>query len=273
MALIRRNPLLAGFNTDLGLSPGVIAAQKHRAFVAANRPAPAAVAAAAVKAAAPTPAQVATAHREKARPAQVLKPRIENYGDQATLSQQAKAEAQDRLTVAAMEYEVMYGGGQGAQTLPTGPTGSGYGDNYQPEGIPLMNPTAKARAAFITWLRDSSPEAYRFAMERAYSNGLSDTAPASTGFDWKKFLDAATAATTAVFQTKAQKDMLKVNIERAKAGLPPMDTSFAAPVIRTQFDVSPEIAAQLQQTAQAATMNVALVAGAGLLAFMLLRRR
>lgn len=270
MTLIRRNPLLAGFGA--GAAP---------AFVFRATPKPTTTGpglspgnSAAAKAAAPTPAQVAATHRQQAQRAQNFVAPKENYADQATLSREARAAAQDRLTTAAMEYETIYGGG-GGTVMPTAAAGSGsvVVPPYSTEEMPTMNATAKARAAFITWLRDTNPEGYRFAMQQANANAsLADTS-ASTGFDWQKFIEAATAATTAVFQTKAQKDMLKVNIERAKAGLPPMDTSFAAPVIRTQFDVSPEVAAQLQQSAQAGMMNIALIGGIGLVAFMLLRKR
>lgn len=285
----RRNPLLGGFGAAGAASPAfhspaVIRRQMAQAQARAAQAAP------------PPPkvsaAQAAAAHRDAARPHQLTKPRVERFGQQAGLSQEARAAAQDRLTTAALEYEMMYGGGgagmeqsmaaqvaQGevspmeAAAMITGSGGAGVTSETAREVMPEMNATAKARAAFITWLRDTNPEAYQAAMKRASSgSSLGDTAPASTGFDWKKFIDAATAATTAVFQTKAQRDMLKVNIERAKAGLPPMDTSFAAPVIRTQFDVSPEVAQSLQQSAQAGMMNIALIGGAALIAFMLLRR-
>lgn len=137
-----------------------------------------------------------------------------------------------------------------------------------------MTPQAKARAAFITWLREANPAAYEHAMQAATSGGLGETpAVAAPKFNWQSFIDAAGAAATALFQTKAQRDMLKVNIERAKAGLPPMDTSFAAPVIRTQFDVSPEIAAQLQAQASSAVQNILLFGGGALVIFLLARRR
>lgn len=281
MLFNRRNPLLGGF--------GAAAAAFARPKAPVTAP-PKVI----IERAAPreNAAQAAAAHRDAARPHQMTKPRIERFGDQATLSREARAAAQDRLTAAALEYEMMYGGGgagmsqtmaaqsaltesspvQAAQMV-TGSGGAGITNDSASEVLPNMNATAKARAAFITWLRDTNPETYRAAMQRASSGAsLGDTASATTGFDWKKFLDAATAATTAVFQTKAQKDMLKINIERAKAGLPPMDTSFAAPVIRTQFDVSPEVAQSLQQSAQTGIMNIALIGGAALIAIMLLRR-
>lgn len=278
----RRNPLLGGF--------GAAAAP---AFVRRpTPPKPPTVIISAPAAAKASNAQAAAAHRDAARPHQLTKPRVERFGQQAGLSQEARAAAQDRLTTAALEYEMMYGGGgagmeqsmaaqvaQGevspmeAAAMITGSGGAGVTSETAREVMPEMNATAKARAAFITWLRDTNPEAYQAAMKRASSgSSLGDTAPATTGFSWQKFIDAAAAATTAVFQTKAQRDMLKVNIERAKSGLPPMDTSFAAPVIRTQFDVSPEVAQSLQQSAQTGIMNIALIGGAALIAIMLLRR-
>lgn len=271
----RRSPLLGGLGA--AAAPAYYRRPAKPAVKIQSQPPP-------PKAAAPTAAQKAASFRETARKAQMLKPRVERFGDQATLSREARAAAQDRLTQAALEYEMLWGGGsstimptapEGSQISPTGiaPAG-GAGAASTSEVMPEMNKTAKARAAFITWLRDSNPEAYQAAMTAATANSvLSDIAPTtSTGFDWKRFVDAATAAATAVFTTKAQKDMLKVNIERAKAGLPPVDTSFAAPVIRTQFDVSPEVAQSLQQSAQAGFQNVALIGGAALLAFLLLRK-
>lgn len=253
------NPLLDGFNTGLAGSASKKAKRAAKAAKAAAKAAPPPPAAAKAAPPALSPAQ---AHRAKAQAFQASRAEIpESFAQEAVLSAEARAAAQDRFTQAAAEYAATWGAAGGPVITD--------------EDSANMNATAKARAAFITWLRNTNPEAYASAMRQATSPqtlGATDPATASTGFDWKKFVEAATAATTAVFQTRAQKDMLKINIERAKAGLPPMDTSFAAPVIRTQFDVTPEIAQSLQQSAQAGMMNIALFGGAALVAFMLLRR-
>jgi hypothetical protein len=136
----------------------------------------------------------------------------------------------------------------------------------------MKSPKAKARAAFITWLRENFPQQYQRAMRKAHEGppGMGDEN--GGGFNWQKFIDAAAATAQAVFTGKAQRDMLSINIERAKAGLPPVDTSFAAPVVRTQIDVSPEIAERLERQAQAGMGTIALVAGAALLGLFLITR-
>lgn len=154
--------------------------------------------------------------------------------------------------------------------------GPGDGDASQVE-YANMSPTAKARAAFMTFMREKFPTEYSKALQAATAapgiGSQQSAGGALSNFDWSKFIDAAAATTTAIFQTKAQRDLLKVNIERARAGLPPIDTSFAAPQIRTQIDISPEIAARLEQQAGGIMGNFAVVAGVGLFALYMIMRR
>ena len=52
-------------------------------------------------------------------------------------------------------------------------------------------------------------------------------------------------AGTAYLTLENQKDILALNIERAKMGQPPLDAATTAPIIRTQVDIDPELAKSL----------------------------
>ena len=133
------------------------------------------------------------------------------------------------------------------------------------------------RVQFAAWLKEKMPDVFAVAEEAAInqsqrlkaiqagvgSNGqlggfmdffsapietvkeattATTTAVKST---WEKLLDGAIAGGTAYLTYQNQKDMLALNIERAKAGLPPVDSATTAPVIRTQVDLDPQLAQDL----------------------------
>lgn len=133
------------------------------------------------------------------------------------------------------------------------------------------------RVQFAAWLKDKMPDVFAVAEEAAINQsqrlkamqagvyggaqlgGFMDffTAPIETVKEattatttavkstWEKLLDGAIAGGTAYLTYQNQKDMLALNIERAKAGLPPVDSATTAPVIRTQVDLDPQLAQDL----------------------------
>lgn len=126
------------------------------------------------------------------------------------------------------------------------------------------------RVQFADWLKRTMPEVFEQAVAQADAQaelvaakqaGIFDTglgqwedytdpwaAPTTTTETrswWEKFTDAIIPIGTSILTLKNQKDMLALNIERAKAGLPPLDPGMTAPVIRTQIDIDPELARRL----------------------------
>jgi hypothetical protein len=133
---------------------------------------------------------------------------------------------------------------------------------------------ANPRVQFAAWLQDKMPDVFAVAEQAAMNQserlkamqagvyggaqlgGFMDffTAPVETIKEattatvtavkstWEKLLDGAIAGGTAYLTYQNQKDMLALNIERAKAGLPPVDSATTAPVIRTVVDLDPTLA-------------------------------
>lgn len=79
---------------------------------------------------------------------------------------------------------------------------------------------------------------------------------------WEKALSAAAGIGESYFQYKAQKDVLKIQQQRAEQGLPPISTEAYAPTIRHSVDIPPEF----KQAAMGTGTLVAL--GLGALAIM-----
>lgn len=159
------------------------------------------------------------------------------------------------------------------------------------EEIPMDTKT-KARAQFLTWLKESDPEAFEQILQKMGmdTNGnqvsLGDIPPINYGLYgmgqtdgedtrtwWQKLADTVTSLGTAVIGYKTQKNILETNLQRAEQGLPPLDMSEGAPVVKTQVDISPEIMAKLQESAAAGMQNILLFGGIALAAFFLLGGR
>lgn len=91
---------------------------------------------------------------------------------------------------------------------------------------------------------------------------------------WQKFLDGAIGAGTAYLSLKNQKDILALNIERAKIGQPPLDAAATAPVIRTQVEIAPETARNLVAGIGAGiNQNLLIIGGVALVALFLIMRK
>lgn len=91
---------------------------------------------------------------------------------------------------------------------------------------------------------------------------------------WQKFLDGAITAGTTYLSLKAQKDILELNIERAKMGQPPVDSMVAAPVVRTQVEIDPTLARDLASNVGAGiNRNMLMLGGLALVAMFLFMRK
>jgi hypothetical protein len=72
--------------------------------------------------------------------------------------------------------------------------------------------------------------------------------------------------------TKAQLDLIKVNLSRAQAGQPPLDASGKA-IASVPGTLPTDAAGKLLPVSMGAAMPLLLIGGLGLLAFLFLRRR
>lgn len=136
---------------------------------------------------------------------------------------------------------------------------------------------ALARVQFADWLKKTHPEIFKRAVKIAESgNQLGLMGPPANGGGngfWSKFSKAAAGLGTTYLALKNQRDMMKLNLERARQGQPPIDPATAAPVVRTQVDVSPELTERLVAGAGRGLNTTLLFAGAAVLLVVLMMGR
>lgn len=137
---------------------------------------------------------------------------------------------------------------------------------------------SEARLQFADWLKTNHPALFRQAIqiaekETAPASGLGTGDTKSGGSFWNKFAQAAAGLGTTYLALKNQSDAMKINLQRAQAGQPPIDVATSAPVVRTQVDLSPELTNRLVSTAGEGINKTLLMAGAGIAAFLFMRKR
>lgn len=133
---------------------------------------------------------------------------------------------------------------------------------------------AQARIQFADWLQRTHPGIFRKAIEVASnaSETLAGLGQEPEKSFWQKFTEAAAGLGTTYLTLKNQRDAMKINLERARAGQPPIDIATTAPVIRTQVDVSPELQQRLISTAGEGLNKILLWGGIALVGFMVFKR-
>ena len=113
----------------------------------------------------------------------------------------------------------------------------------------------QARLQFMAWVKDNYPELYLRAQNTARKEGSEPSAQLAglgEGF-WEKFSSTVTGLGTTYLTLKNQRDAMKLNMQRAEQGLPPVDAGVTAPVIRTQIDLPPDV---INRISSEAGMNV-----------------
>jgi hypothetical protein len=145
--------------------------------------------------------------------------------------------------------------------------------------VTMPNLTGKtlARAQFMQWLKDTYPDIFTMAVNKAEDwkaavaartgnpaalsglRGLGQetpyTASGETATDgttttwWQTFVDTLPQLGTAYLAYKGQQNVLQTNIQRAQMGLPPIDPATGAPVVQTSLNLSPQLMARLQSGA------------------------
>lgn len=139
--------------------------------------------------------------------------------------------------------------------------------------------SAKSKLQFLTWLKNRHPEVYESAILKADSSTLGEAQDTSNQNDtpwWQKAVTGVIAAGSTYLNLKAQRDALKMNLQRAEQGLPPVDTSeiTQAPTVRTQVDLPPEIITKVTESA-GQNVNKMLMVGGGiaLLAILVMSKK
>lgn len=130
--------------------------------------------------------------------------------------------------------------------------------------------SAQSRIDFAKWLKSEHPDIFTRAVSAAAQSELSGLGE-TEGF-WSKFTKAAAGLGTTYLALKNQRDAMKINLERAQQGQPPIDVATSAPVVRTQVDLSPELTQRLVSTAGEGINKTLLLAGAGVVAFLLFKK-
>jgi len=138
----------------------------------------------------------------------------------------------------------------------------------------MNNAQARARVQFADWLKQEHPMLFQRAIAEASKSTLGqETTQQPTKSFWQKFTEAAAGLGTTYLSIKNQQDMMKLNMQRAQQGLPPIDAATAAPVVRTQVDVSPQLAQKLVDTAGEGINKTLLLAGVAIAAGLFLMNR
>jgi hypothetical protein len=164
------------------------------------------------------------------------------------------------------------------------------------------------RQKFLDWLQQDNPELFTAVtgtaieqqqkqlatlplpqvpgMPKATVAGLLALSQAATGTAptpaaqqpsiWDNIVSAAGQIIPAVVQAKAQQDLYKIQLERAKQGQPPLKTEEIAPVIKTQVGLEPETRAAVVTAAGEGFTKLAIplgiAAAVGLMMVMKKRR-
>lgn len=138
----------------------------------------------------------------------------------------------------------------------------------------------QSKKAFFAWLAQRHPELLRAAIRQAKREGAiepfgfgvgqteteAEKPAGETEKAWyERLLDTVTETAGKIlpvyYQSKAQRELIELNLERAKQGLPPIESTQVAPTIRTQVGIDP------------AVMNMLVFGGLGLAVFLMAQRK
>lgn len=151
----------------------------------------------------------------------------------------------------------------------------------------------RAKLQFAAWLKQSHPQIYKRAAKAAdvavahraeaatnalnarnanglgqVTNGAAETEAKAGWFN--TFLKSAATLGTTYLTIKNQQDQMDLNIERAQAGLPPLDIA-QQPILTTQIQLPPETVSKITASAGMQVNKILMFGGLALAAFFLLR--
>ena len=128
----------------------------------------------------------------------------------------------------------------------------------------------QARIQFLQWVQDSFPALSAAVIEYADTPGSSGLGAEQSW--WQKAAGGFMALGTTYLALKNQREALKINLERAKSGLAPIDIAATAPVIRTQVEIDPALAAKIGSGIGGGMNQMMLIGGAVLLLFLFMKK-
>ncbi len=143
--------------------------------------------------------------------------------------------------------------------------------------------SAQAKQASIEWFKKNEPFIYKVAMKRIAleNNQLSGWADigASVGKVFSSLTETVSNIAPTYLQYQQQKKVMDMQMERAIQGLPPANVEDYTPAVKIEANVTPETEQAITRVAQqtietgAQKMMPVILAGGGLLAFLLLRKK
>lgn len=94
----------------------------------------------------------------------------------------------------------------------------------------------RQRRQFINWIKNWAPQVYAAAKKKADTVEGNEGALGALGTWWDSFTDAVKDIGGQYLQYKTQKEILEAQLERMRAGEPPLQTSEYAPTVRIGID-------------------------------------
>lgn len=126
----------------------------------------------------------------------------------------------------------------------------------------------QSKKLYVIWVKKNFPKLYRAALVSNAGNGMGG------GWDWlDNITESITSLAPKYIQYKQQKKVMKMQMDRAKQGLPPANVADYAPVIKTQIDLAPETRKELIDAGSTSlkemVLPISLAVGAGVLFYSL----
>jgi len=149
-------------------------------------------------------------------------------------------------------------------------------DNIKPlsqEEQTKMSNVEKNRKSFLQWTKKKFPKLYQRALLDVQSKkGLGESD--SNGFTdfFGNIFSSLKDLAPSVLQFKQQKSLMKMQLERAKQGLPPANVADYTPTFKAQVDLAPSTRRAVI-TGATDMMKPILIGGAALAAFLILRKK
>lgn len=122
----------------------------------------------------------------------------------------------------------------------------------------------KAAAKFLEWVKRAHPKLFAAAEKQAgpVTLGQVTTTTAQPAGAFDRIMDAITKLAPVYIQARAQKELLDVQMDRARNNLPPLDPRDYAPAVNVSVD--PASAAAAAAAAGSAAKPYLLIGGAAL---------
>lgn len=120
-----------------------------------------------------------------------------------------------------------------ARIAPPGRSGTGIRRRRRPIGKAKQ---IRHRKQFIGWLKNWAPDLYAAAKAKADALEVNDGTLGQLAGWWESFTDSITSVGGQYLQFRTQKEILDAQMERMRAGEPPLQTSEYAPTVSVKVD-------------------------------------